>query len=239
MSEIVDGHTGIGTRPARRVLRRRPSAPVADPGGYTPTFGWPTAVPAGENYWYDRTDVWKDEKLMTFTPRSVLLPRAMRRIKAPDEHYNHVRVAENAHELRKLGVSVQIGAHGQRAGLGAHWELWSMVQGGFTPWEAFRGATIDGARYIGLDRDLGSIEVGKLADLAIIDGNPLEDIRLSENVRYTVINGRLYDATTMDQLAPDQVKRKPFFFEKEGGDTIHPATEAWIESLGERFGWTH
>jgi hypothetical protein len=56
-------------------------------------------------------------------------------------------------------------------------------------------------------------------------------------VTYTVLNGRVFDAATMDRIAPDRVRRAPFFFEKEGGDTIHPATLTWIEKLSERMGW--
>ena len=92
---------------------------------------------------------------------------------------------------------------------------------------------------VGLDRDLGSIEVGKLADLAVIDGNPLENLRRSEYVTHTMLGGRLYDVATMSQLAPDQVAREPFFFEKEGGDTIHPATAARVEAFARRHGWVH
>jgi Tol biopolymer transport system component/imidazolonepropionase-like amidohydrolase len=240
MSEIVDGHTGIE--------HALPIADVYDDvkqlwsrtgTGYTPTFVVAYGGLAGETYWYDRTDVWKSYRLMRFTPHFDVDRDAIRRLHAPDDQYNHFQVAKTAHELRNRGVSVQIGAHGQRAGLAAHWEIWMMVQGGFTPWEALRGATIDGARYVGLDRDIGSLEPGKLADLFVIEGNPLEDIRVSERVSHCMLGGRLYDATTMDEIAPDKIKRRPFFFDKEGGDTIHPATQAWLEDLRTRYGWRH
>ena len=112
-------------------------------------------------------------------------------------------------------------------------------QGGFTPWEALRAATIDGARYLGLDRDVGSIEAGKLADLAVIEGDPLADLRRSEYVEYVMLGGRLYETATMDRVAPEVVERRPFFFEREGGDTSHPATSARVRALQDRHGWTH
>jgi cytosine/adenosine deaminase-related metal-dependent hydrolase len=117
--------------------------------------------------------------------------------------------------------------------------MWMLEQGGFTPWEALRAATIDGARYLGMDARIGSIEPGKLADLVVIDGNPLEDLRRSEYVVYTMINGRLFEAATMSQVVPDRVERQPFFFEKEGGDTIHAATREWLDRFAEEHGWVH
>ena len=73
----------------------------------------------------------------------------------------------------------------------------------------------------------------------VIDGNSLEDLRRSEYVTYTMINGRVYEAATMNQIAPDEVERQAFFFELEGGDTIHPATQEWLENLERRLGWSH
>ena len=75
--------------------------------------------------------------------------------------------------------------------------------------------------------------------LAVVEGDPLEDLRRSEHVRYSMVNGRLYDTRTMNQLAPDRVEREPLFFEKEGGDTIHPATTRWLEEFRQRHGWIH
>jgi imidazolonepropionase-like amidohydrolase len=137
------------------------------------------------------------------------------------------------------GVSVQVGAHGQREGLASHWELWMLEQGGFTPWEALRSGTLAGARYLGLDGDIGSLEVGKLADLFVVEGDPLTDLRHSELVAYTMVNGRLFEASTMSQVAPGRRERQPFFWELEGGDTIHPDALEWAAAEQRRHGWAH
>ena len=240
MAMIVDGHTGIEhSMPIKDVYDDVYQLWEQSDTGYSPTFVVSFGGISGENWWYEHTNVWENERLLRYTPRSRIDPRSMRRTMAPESHYNHIHVAETAKELRDRGVAVLIGAHGQREGLGAHWEMWIMHQGGFTPWEALRGATIDGAWYVGMDGDVGSIEVGKLADLVIIDGNPLEDLRRSEYVTHTMINGRLYEAATMNQIAPDAVEREPFYFELEGGDTIHPATETWLHAFQHRHGWVH
>ncbi|MCP3979158.1 MAG: amidohydrolase family protein [bacterium] len=240
LNEIVDGHTGIEhSISIARGYDDLSQFWSQSETGYTPTFGVAYGGLSGETYWYDRTEVWKNERLMRYSPKFIIEPRSIRRTTAPDLHYNHIEVAKYAKHLLDRGVEVQVGAHGQREGLAAHWEMWMMHQGGFTPWEAIRSATMHGAHYIGLDGDLGSIEAGKLADLVVIDGNPLEDMRRSEYVAYTMINGRLYDVATMNQVAPDGVEREEFFFEREGGDTIHPATLQWIEEFKQLHGWVH
>jgi imidazolonepropionase-like amidohydrolase len=133
---------------------------------------------------------------------------------APEEEYNHVNLARFCKQLIDAGGRVQFGAHGQLTGLGAHWELWMLAQGGFTALEAIRAATLDGARYLGLDGDIGSIEPGKLADLVVLEENPLEDIHHSQSIRYTVLNGRVYDAHTMDQLG-DRPKQNKFYWQMD------------------------
>ncbi len=240
MTQIVDGHTGIEhCLPLAVVYDDVKQLWSQTEVGYTPTYVVAYGGLSGELYWYDRTRVWENERLLRYTPRFLVDPASIRRPTAPDSEYNHFQVAEHSKQLRDLGVSVHIGAHGQREGLAAHWEMWIMEQGGFTPWEALRSGTLDGAWYVGLDHELGSIEEGKLADLVVIDGNPLEDLRRSEHVAYTMVGGRLYEAATMNQIAPEEVERGELFFEKEGGDTIHPSTEAWLEDLRRRFGWAH
>ena len=238
MSQIIDGHTGIEhSLSVHRIYDDVKQMWSQSDVVWSPTFGVAYGGMMGEEYWYDRTEVWKNERLLAYVPRSVVYPRSIRRPTAPDELYNHVAVAEATHQMNELGTPVVIGAHGQLAGLAAHWEMWMMVQGGFEPFEALRGATIDGARYFGMADDIGSIEPGKLADLAVIDGDLLSDIRVSEKVAYTMLNGRLFDAANMNQLAPEAVERAPLFFERTGGDAWQPDTMRYFHELGHTLGW--
>lgn len=114
-----------------------------------------------------------------------------------------------------------------------------MVQGGFSAWEALRGATIDGAGSLGMDHEIGSIETGKLADIVIVDGDPLEDIYRSEYVSHTLINGRLYEAATMNQIAPQTVSRQPLYFELEGGDAWSQESRQMQEQKARSLNWLH
>ena len=79
--------------------------------------------------------------------------------------------------------------------------------------EALRAATIDGAKYLGLDKEIGSLEVGKLADLIVLEANPLDNIRNSERIKWTMINGRLFDSATMNEVGNHPANRGSFFFE--------------------------
>ena len=114
-----------------------------------------------------------------------------------------------------------------------------MVQGGFTPWEALRGATYDAAIHLGMDADIGSIAEGKLADLAIIDGNVLDDIRLSEYVSHTVLNGRLFDTTTMNEMLTGKRTTAPLFFHQAGGQQLPAGTLEALEAKQARHHWRH
>ena len=240
MNMLVDGHTTIEhSMPIQNVYEDVKQLWSQVETAYTPTFIVSYGGLMGEEYWYDRTNVWENPRLMRYTPKSIVYPRSIRRPKAPDSEYNHVYIARTAKSLRVLGVNVNIGAHGQRAGLAAHWEIWSMTQGGFTPWEALRGASIDGANSLGMDHEIGSLEIGKLADIMIVDGNPMEDISRSEYVSHTMINGRLYETSTMNQIAPKEKPRQSLFFEREGGDTWNTGAQQLQKQKARALHWQH
>jgi imidazolonepropionase-like amidohydrolase len=200
---VLDGHTTLE--------HPFPIAPLYDPElrlisqsktGYTPTLIVGYGGLWGENYWYQHSNVWENERLSRFVPRSVLDPRSIRRTMAPESEYHHFALTRTATEILHRGGNVELGAHGQLQGLGVHWELWMLQQGGMTNHEALRCATYLGARALGLDNQIGSIQPDHLADFIVIDGDPTADIRQSENVLYTMINGRLFDSMTLEQLAP-------------------------------------
>jgi len=221
MSMILDGHTGIEHNvPVVPLYKDVQELWGSSETGYTPTHVVNYASISGEYYWYQKTNVWENERLLTFTPRSVVDPRSRHRIMVPDEEYEngHILTAESSKLLTDAGGKVNLGAHGQLQGLGAHWELWMFEQGGMTNLEALRAATLNGAHYLGMDHDIGSLEVGKLADLVVLDENPLENIRNTNSVTHTMVNGRLFDAATMNEVGNQERERLPFWWERDGYD---------------------
>lgn len=232
VNQIIDGHTSIEHNLPiaplyKDVLELWRHAKV----GYTPTLVVNYGGPNGEFWWYENDDVWAKERLLNFYPRPGLDARSRRPTKIPVEEYQHIDVARQTKKLIDQGNWVQIGAHGQLQGLAAHWEFWMFHQGGMTPHEALRSATLHGAKLLGMDQDIGSIEVGKLADLVVIDGNPLEDLYQSENVAMVMVNGRLFDGETMNQIGNHPSARKPFYWQREGVDDryIWQSAEILIE----------
>ncbi|WP_417445644.1 amidohydrolase family protein [Kangiella sp.] len=214
ISMVIDGHTTIEhSIPVEKIYDDVKQLWSQSQTSYVPTLGVAYGGIWGERYWYDKTKVFDHPLLTKFVPREILDPVSRRRYTAPDEDYNHINNATVTAQLRDLGVKVGIGAHGQREGLAAHWELWMFEQGGMTPHQALEAGTMDGAEILGMADEIGSIKEGKLADLVILDADPLENLKNSEKVNMVMLNGRLYDAQTMNQLAPKEVKRPAFFFE--------------------------
>ncbi|WP_214229288.1 amidohydrolase family protein [Pedobacter sp. B4-66] len=218
MNMISDGHTGIEhSIPVAPVYKDVISFWNNTKVAYTPTLIVSYGSQWGENYWYDRTNVWENERLMAFTPRPIIDSRSRRRTTSEYGDYGHIEVSKAVKQIADGGTKVNLGAHGQIQGLGAHWELWMLVQGGMTPLQAIRSATVNGSLYLGMNKELGSLENGKLADLVIMDANPLDDIRNSEKIKYVMINGRLYDSLSMNEIGGREKLRGKLWFEMGKG----------------------
>ena len=218
MTMIVDGHTGIEhTLPVQSAYDDVMDLWRNTEVGYTPTLCVAYGGISGEQFWYEVDDLWLHPRLQTFTPPHVLTPRARRRNKSPIEDYNHIRVAEIARQVVDQGGLVQAGGHGQLNGICTHWEMWSFVQGGMTPMQALRCGSLLGAKYLGLDGDLGSIKAGKLADLIVFEAgaDPTKEIRDSERIQYVMANGRMFEARRMNELGAN-APRQPFYWEQAG-----------------------
>lgn len=225
MSMIMDGHTGIEHNiPVAPVYKDVTELWKTSNSGYTPTLIVNYGGMNGEYWFYQKDKVWENEKLLKYTPRGLVDSRSRYRTMIPDEEYEngHILVSKTATALTNQGVKVNLGAHGQLQGLGAHWELWLLHQGGLTNMQALKAATINGAEYIGAGSDIGSLKVGKLADLIVMDKNPLEDIRNTETVKYTMVNGRLYDTDTLNEIGNTENERGKFWWENNKYNAAFP-----------------
>lgn len=180
--------------------------------GYTPTLLVTYGGALAEKYFFTKDQVHKDPKVVRFIPDNVIQKMTRRRDWYRDDEYNLSSVAADAVNIMRAGGRVGVGSHGQFQGLGFHWELWALQSGGMTEMEALRAATIGGAEIIGIASDVGSIEFGKLADFIILNEDPLDDIRNTNEIKYVVKNGRLYDGETMDQIWPKKEKLKEFWW---------------------------
>ncbi|MFT7237234.1 MAG: imidazolonepropionase-like amidohydrolase/Tol biopolymer transport system component [Cyclobacteriaceae bacterium] len=242
MTMMLDGHTSVE--------HNLPVAPLYDDvislWSASKTSNTPTLIVNyggvnAEYYWYQNTKVWEHEKLLKYTPRGVIDSRSRHRTMIPQEEYDngHILVSQSCKALANAGVKICVGGHGQLQGLGVHWEMWSLSQGGMTNMQVIRAATIHGAEYIGMGESIGSLKVGKLADLIVLDADPLDDIRNTEFVSHTMVNGRLFDTATMNEIGNDEKPRGKFYWELEGFNDNFPWHEESHSFMGAHCSCQH
>ncbi len=212
VTEIIDGYTTHQHYFTLVPLYRDMVELIAQSGvGYVPTLLITHGAKGAEEFYYAERPVHDDPKLRRFTPHP-FLDRETRRREETWEHwmvteeYLFPRLAKSAGDVIAAGGKVGVGAHGQRQGLGFHWEMWSLAAG-MSNHEVLRAATLLGAEISGLDRDLGTIGIGKLADLVVLDEDPLENIRNTNSICYVIKNGVVYTGDTLTEIWPQHRER--------------------------------
>ena len=214
LAVAMDGHTGLEHAFVNTPLYKDALAVLERTG----VFYSPTLVASAriDTYFHQTTDVHGKAKLRRFTPHAAIDANARRLQTMPDEEYPFHAKARVAADIVRAGGRVVLGSHGiNREGLGAHWELWAFVMGGMTPMEALHAGTAAPAASLGMQKDIGSLEVGKLADLIVLDANPLDDIRNTEKILYVMRGGVLWHGDTLDEIWPKARRFGPFYWERE------------------------
>lgn len=178
---------------------------------YSPTFVVAGPGPWNIEYFFAETNVWQDEKQQRFMPWRMLAGHLRRRTLRPDTDYSFPLLAQGLADIIAEGGYGAIGSHGEHHGPNAQWEIW-MAASALGPMGALRLASLGGAHFLGADQDLGSIEVGKLADLIVLNSNPLDDIRNTADMQYVMKGGILYDASTLDELWPSDTPFGPYYW---------------------------
>ena len=171
---------------------------------YSPTFVVGGIGPWNEEYFFAETEVWLDPKQRDWLPWRQVIPHMRRRWERPDTDYSYPLIALGMMDVIETGGWGAIGSHGQAHGIASHWEIW-MVEAAAGPMAALEVASLHGAVFLGAQQDIGSIEVGKLADILVLNSNPLDNIRNTTDIMYVVQGGIVRDGATLDEVWPNAV----------------------------------
>ncbi|MEZ5427536.1 MAG: amidohydrolase family protein [Pyrinomonadaceae bacterium] len=171
---------------------------------YTPTLLVAYGGPQGKFYFFETTEVYGDKKLQRFNPQAVLDEKTARLPWFRESEYIFPQIAAGANAILQAGGRIGLGGHGELQGLQCHWEMWALKMGGMSNPDILRVATILSAEALGHGTELGSLAPGKMADLIVLDGNPLEDIKNTNTIRYVMKNGEMFEGDTLNQIWPEK-----------------------------------
>ncbi len=207
LTHMLDGHAGVEhTLPTyplyKDVVQLMVQSQTTNSPVLTISYGGPTL----QEYFTSRYDIRDEARVKRFWPTWYTELRTASSQWRPDDAYAFTNFAKEAAKVAEAGGRIAIGSHGNLEGIGYHLEMWGFAMGGMAAHDILRSATLVGAQAIGHSKDLGSLEVGKLADLQVLDRNPLDNIRNTSTVHFVMRNGRLYDAATLDEVWPRQRK---------------------------------
>ncbi len=215
LTMVLDGYTGFEHSLPIVPLHKDVIELLAQSGTtYTPTLIVNYGSEFGQYYWRQKMNIHDDPKVMRFTPHELVDRVARRRPLLLEDEYTFPQIAAGAAGVFARGGHVGLGSHGEQQGIGAQWELWMLQSGGMTPWQALYSATMHGAESIGLEKQIGSVEPGKLADLLVLNANPLENIHKSNDIVYVIKNGEVFDAAKLDEVWPAERKFPKFFWQR-------------------------
>lgn len=166
----------------------------------------PTVIVAGHvlgsMHWFrPRHDLLNDPKYRRYMPEAEIRARTAGDRLVPKSSLSFPIIAEGLADIVRAGGFGALGEHGEQQGIGTHWEIWSYAEA-LRPLEALAVATLHGAYFLGIDHETGSITTGKLADLIVLNANPLDDIRNTADIAYVMKAGRMYDDETLDEVWP-------------------------------------
>jgi hypothetical protein len=205
LTQIIDGYAGN-----EHALPAAPLGPdvigllAAMRTSYSTTLMVTNSGPEGAQYFVAHYDPALDPKIRHFWPVHAIGQKLTGEPFASLSEERFPTVAAGAAAVVRGGGMVGMGAHGEVPGPGFHWEMEAHVMGGMTPMEALHAATAGSAETIGRLDDLGTLEPGKSADLVVLDADPREDIRNTQRIAAVMLEGRLYDGATLDEIWPEQ-----------------------------------
>jgi hypothetical protein len=205
LTEMLDGYAGHEHAYEIFPLHKDVALLSAASGiTYTPTLLVAYGGPQNKYYMIARENGYDDPRLRRFTFQPDLARRTREAQWAPEDDFIFKGVSATAATIVKHGGMVGVGAHHEVQGIGTPWDLILLEAGGMPVHDVLRVGTIFGAVSIGLDKDLGSLEVGKLADILVLDANPLANIRNIMQIRYVMRNGQMFESETLNEVWPQE-----------------------------------